>query len=92
MKGNFFKPMSANPGKKTAAAMRHPAPTTGVTGIQPVPKKPQMSPFQAGEDPLARGEHGSPGRKEIRATTHRVMGARQSLRQLERSGQPRKKR
>jgi hypothetical protein len=60
--------------------------------IEPVPAKPLTKPFHGQEDPFARGTHGSPSRKEVRETTHRVMGSRQSQRPLERHNQPRKKR
>lgn len=65
---------------------------SGVTEILTPPVKPLTEAFHPAEDPGARGTHGSPGREEIRKTTHRVMGSRQSQRPLERSDQPRKKR
>jgi hypothetical protein len=63
-----------------------------VTAVLPVPNEPLTEAFHVEEDPGARGTHGSPGREEIRKTTHRVMGSRQSQKPVERSGQPRKKR
>lgn len=48
----------------------------------------RIQPFNPAEFPLAR-QHGTAGRAEIRATTHRVMGSRQSPKQVERSNQPR---
>lgn len=63
-----------------------------VAGIEPVPSEPLSQPFHTQEDPLARGTHGSPSRKELRETIHRVMPSRQSQRPLERHNQPRKKR
>lgn len=63
-----------------------------VSDILPVPDKPLTQPFHTQEDPDARGTHGSPGRSEIRKTTHRVMGSRQSQRPVERHNQARKKR
>jgi hypothetical protein len=74
------------------AAKKKKGATTGVTAILKTPKKPLTEAFHVEEDPGARGTHGSPGRGEIRKTTHRVMGSRQSQRPLERHDQPRKKR
>ena len=71
--------------KKKAAA-------TGVTAILKTPKKPVTEAIHTEEKPGARGTHGSPGRSEIRKTTHRVMGSRQSQKPVERSDQARKKR
>ncbi|WP_395718017.1 hypothetical protein [Prosthecobacter sp.] len=80
------KPSSVSTAKKKKGS------TTGVTAILKTPKKPVTEAIHTTEEPGARGTHGSPGRGEIRKTTHRVMGSRQSQRPLERSGQPRKKR
>ncbi len=76
----------------TKSAKKKTAATSKVTAILKLPKKPLTEAFHVEEDPGARGTHGSPGRGEIRKTTHRVMGSRQSQRPLERSNQPRKKR
>jgi hypothetical protein len=83
--------MKAKPGSVSTATKRKGF-TTGVTAILKTPKKPVTEAIHTTEKPGARGTHGSPGRGEIRKTTHRVMGSRQSERPLERSGQPRKKR
>lgn len=80
------KPSSASTAKKKKGS------TTGVTAILKTPKKPVTEAIHTAEKPGARGTHGSAGRGEIRETTHRVMGSRQSQRPVERSGQPRKKR
>ncbi len=81
----FVMKKSTSPKKKKGA-------TSGVTDVLPLPDQPLTEPFHVEEDPGARGTHGSPGREEIRKTTHRVMGSRQSQKPVERSGQPRKKR
>ncbi len=81
----FVMKKSTSPKKKTGAA-------SGVIAVLPVPDQPLTEAFHVEEDPGARGTHGSPGREEIRKTTHRVMGSRQSQKPVERSGQPRKKR
>ncbi|MFO1486508.1 MAG: hypothetical protein U1F71_24305 [Verrucomicrobiaceae bacterium] len=80
------KPSSVSSAKKKKGA------TTGVTAILKTPKKPVTEAIHTTEKPGARGTHGSPGRAEIRKTTHRVMGSRISQRKLERHDQPRKKR
>lgn len=80
------KPSSVSTAKKKKGA------TTGVTALLKMPKKPLTEAIHTTESPGARGKHGSPGRGEIRKTTHRVMGSRQSQRKLERHDQPRKKR
>jgi hypothetical protein len=67
-------------------------PPLSAAKIEPVPFAPLTKPFHVQEDPFARGTHGSPSRKEVRETIHRVMGSRQSQRPLERHNQPRKKR
>lgn len=66
--------------------------TSGVTALLDLPKEPVTEAIHTIEHPGARGTHGSPGRGEIRKTTHRVMGSRQSQRPLERHNQPRQKR
>jgi len=80
------KPSSVSSAKKKKGA------STGVTAILKTPKKPVTEAIHIIEKPGARGEHNAASRAEIRATTHRVMGSRQSQRPVERSGQPRKKR
>lgn len=80
------KPSSVSTAKKKKGA------TTGVTAILKTPKKPVTEAIHTTEKPGARGGHNAASRGEIRETTHRVMGSRQSQRPLERSGQPRKKR
>jgi hypothetical protein len=64
----------------------------GATTILKTPKSSLTEAIHTTEKPGARGTHGSPGRGEIRKTTHRVMGSRISQRRLERHDQPRKKR
>jgi hypothetical protein len=66
--------------------------SSGVTAILKLSTQPVTEAIHTKEEPGARGTHGSPGRSEIRQTTHRVMGSRQSQRPLERSDQQRKKR
>ena len=83
--------MKAKPSTTTAAKKKKGA-TSGATAILKTPKKPVTEALHTTEEPDARGTHGSPGRGEIRETTHRVMGSRQSQRPLERHDQPRKKR
>jgi len=80
------KPSSVSTAKKKKGA------ASGVTAILKTPKKPVTEAVHTTEKPGARGTHGSPGRGEIRETTHRVMGSRISQRTLERHDQPRKKR
>lgn len=80
------KPSPLGSAKKKKAA------TSGVTAILKTPKKPVTEAIHTEEKPAARGTHGSPGRGEIRKTTHRVMGSRQSQKPVERSNQARKKR
>lgn len=75
-----------------ASAKQKTGSTRGVTAVLKLPKQPLTEAFHVQEDPGARGDHGSPGRNEIRKTTHRVMGSRQSQKPVERSRQPRKKR
>ena len=75
--------------KKKPESIVQPLP---VTEINPLPSKPLAEPFHVQENPFARGAHGSPSRKEVRETIHRVMGSRQSQRPQERHNQPRKKR
>lgn len=77
---------SASEAKKKKGA------STGVTAILKMPKNSATEAIHTTENPGARGTHGSPGRTEIRQTTHRVMGSRISQRKLERHDQPRKKR
>lgn len=85
-----MKAKSNQPGarKKPQPAIAPPP----VAEIEPVPSEPLTHPFHEQENPLARGTHGSPSRKELRETIHRVMPSRQSQRPLERHNQPRKKR
>lgn len=83
--------MKAKPSSVPAAKNKKGA-ATGVTAILKMPKKPVTEAIHTTEKPGARGEHNAASRGEIRATTHRVMGSRQSQRPVERSGQPRKKR
>lgn len=66
--------------------------TSGATALLDIPAAPVTEAIHTTEHPGARGTHGSPGRGEIRKTTHRVMGSRQSQRTLERHDQPRQKR
>jgi hypothetical protein len=80
------KPSPLGSAKKKKAA------ASGVTAILKTPKKPVTEAIHTEEKPGARGTHGSPGREEIRKTTHRVMGSRQSQKPVERSNQARKKR
>lgn len=63
---------------------------SGVTEILPLPDKPVGSSkaFDTREFPDARTS-GAASRKEIRETTRRVMGSRQSAKAVERSGQHR---
>ncbi len=63
---------------------------SGVTGIQPVPKKPvgKAHPLDPREFPAARMRTAAT-RKEIRETDHRVMGSRQSQKPVERHNQQR---
>ena len=80
------KPSSATTArKKTGSA-------TAVTAILKTPKKPVTEAVHTTEKPGARGTHNAASRTEIRETTQRVMGSRQSRRPVERSDQPRKKR
>jgi hypothetical protein len=76
----------------TKSAKKKLGASTGVTAILPIPSAPVTEAIHTTEKPGARGTHGSPGRGEIRQTTHRVMGSRQSQRPIERSDQARKKR
>ena len=78
--------------KKSTPAKKKTVAASGVPAVLPVPDQPLTEAFHVEEAPGARGTHGSPGREEIRKTTHRVMGSRQSQKPVERSGQPRKKR
>lgn len=80
------KPSSVSTAKKKAGS------TSGVTALLELPVEPVTEPIHTLEHPGARGTHGSPGRGEIRKTTHRVMGSRQSQRPVERHNQPRQKR
>jgi hypothetical protein len=50
-----------------------------------------VHPFAPSEFPLAR-QRGTASRDEIRKTTHRVMGSRQSMKRPEHSNQPRQRR
>ena len=84
-------PMKAKPSSASTANKKKGS-ATGVTAILKTPKKPVTEPLHTTEKPGARGEHNAASRGEIRETTHRVMGSRQSQRPLERSNQPRKKR
>ncbi|MGV3662178.1 MAG: hypothetical protein ACO1TE_18475 [Prosthecobacter sp.] len=72
--------------KKTGASALN-----AVTAILALPKAPLTEAIHTTEHPGARGTHGSPGRGEIRKTTHRVMGSRQSQRPVERHNQQRQK-
>ncbi len=83
--------MKSNP-SPIGAAKKKKAAASGVTAILKTPKKPVTEAIHNEENPGARGTHGSPGRTEIRKTTHRVMGSRQSQKPVERSNQARKKR
>lgn len=83
--------MKSKPSSVSSAKPKKGA-TTGVTALLKTPKKPVTEAIHTTEKPGARGTHGSPGRAEIRETTHRVMGSRISQRKLERHDQPRKKR
>jgi hypothetical protein len=87
----FAELMKTKPSSVSAAKKKKGA-TTGVTAIIKTPKKALTGPIDTTEKPGARGDHGSPGRGEIRKTTHRVMGSRQSQKPVERSNQARKKR
>lgn len=58
----------------------------------PTYPEPAAEPIHTAESPNARGTHTTAGRQEIRETTRRVMGSRQSQRPAERHDQPRKKR
>lgn len=87
----FAELMKAKPSSVSAAKKKKGA-TTGVTAIIKTPKKALTGPLDTIEHPGARGDHGSPGRGEIRKTTHRVMGSRQSQKPVERTNQARKKR
>jgi hypothetical protein len=87
----YERHMKAKPSSVSSAKQKKGS-TTGVTAILRTPKEPVTEVIHTTEKPGARGTHGSPGRDEIRKTTHRVMGSRQSQRPLERSGQPRQKR
>lgn len=80
------KPSTVSTAKKKKGA------TSGVTAILKIPKNPVTEAIHTTEQPGARGTHNAASRSEIRETTHRVMGSRQSQRPVERSGQPRKKR
>lgn len=80
------KPSTVSTAKKKKGA------TSGVTAIIKTPKKALSGPIDTTEHPSVRGDHGSPGRCEIRKTTHRVMGSRQSQKPVERTNQARKKR
>lgn len=80
------KPSTVSTAKKKKGA------TSGVTAIIKTPKKALSTPINTTEHPSARGDHCSPGRGEIRKTTHRVMGSRQSQKPVERTNQARKKR
>jgi hypothetical protein len=83
--------MKAKPSTVSAAKKKKDA-TSGVTAILKTPKKPVSEAIHTTEKPGARGTHTAASRSEIRETTHRVMGSRQSQRPVERSGQPRQKR
>ena len=87
----FAEHMKAKPSSVSAAKKKKGA-TTGVTAIIKTAKKALTGPIDTTEKPGARGDHGSPSRGEIRKTTHRVMGSRQSQKPVERSNQARKKR
>lgn len=80
------KPSTASTAKKKTGS------ASKVTAILKTPKKPVTEAIHTTEKPGARGTHNAASRTEIRETTHRVMGSRQSQRPVERSGQPRKKR
>jgi hypothetical protein len=75
-----------------ASAQKKKGANSGVTAILKTPKKPLTEAIHTTESPGARGEHNAASRGEIRETTHRVMGSRQSQRPVERHDQPRKKR
>lgn len=89
--GVSIRAMKATSSSASSAKKKKGA-TTGVTAILKTPKKSATEAIHTTENPGARGTHGSPGRTEIRQTTHRVMGSRISQRKLERHDQPRKKR
>lgn len=83
--------MKAKPSSVSTAKKKKDA-SAGVTAILKTPKKPVTEAIHITEKPGARGAHNAASRGEIRETTHRVMGSRQSQRTVERSDQPRKKR
>lgn len=76
----------------TASAPKKITSTSGAVALVDLATEPVTEAIHTLERPGARGTHGSPGRGEIRQTTHRVMGSRQSQRPLERHDQPRQKR
>lgn len=84
--------MKAKPSPVSTAKKKNSAASSGVTGLLKLPKKPLTEAIHTAESPGARGTHNAASRAEIRATTHRVMGSRQSQRPVERHDQPRKKR
>ena len=82
-KGKTPAPAKKAPAKKAAAKKATRPPTY---------PEPAAEPIHIAESPNARGTHTTAGRQEIRETTRRVMGSRQSQRPVERHDQPRKKR
>lgn len=66
-------------------------PTSGVTDITPLPKKPlKAAPTPEKEHSGAHSSGTAPTREEIRSASRRVMPSRQSNKPVERSGQHRK--
>jgi hypothetical protein len=62
----------------------------GASELVPVSKKPVTSdPIDQREGPAMHHSHNTANRAEIRATTKRVMGSRQSERKVERTDQRR---
>jgi hypothetical protein len=76
--------------KKKSKTRPRPFSASGVGEILPVPNKPvgTSKPFDTREFPDARSGS-TASRKEIRATSHRVVGSRQSAKPVERGGQRR---
>lgn len=79
----------SKPQKKSKSGKR-PASNSGAAEILPVPDKPVGSnkAFKPRDFPDARSAGTAP-RKEIRETTRRVVGSRQSAKPVERTGQRR---
>lgn len=87
----YSQGMKAKPSPVSTAKKKKGA-ASGVTAILKTPKQPLTEAIHTVESPGARGRHNAASRKEIRETTHRVVGSRQSQRPVERHDQPRKKR